>query len=528
MRSLVAFCLLCFGYKAVAKDQFTEKLTFTPLSDGKVLAHFDFLTEVDAPFSQNVPLIDYDLFPKAIGQVMQTYSVRDLNLKFTQGRWLYDTWGLNPDSSSGTGVELWAWMDDPHKDVEHRWKSLTNVLSGLFCASLNFLDETLTVEPRLSFQQQPLSPNGSLQLYTPSQPAVLRYGVLPQENVCTENLTPWIKLLPCKSKAGIASLLNPHKIYNSNFHSMSIHTQSICKDPACFLRTLAIKQTVTSVLDPVRETGRRDWSLDSLFDRSLLGTCPMADRSQILVETPRDKARFQLLPTPTAMDDSVAVYDLHKDGSSLNVVMQWEELAFEFPLHPSVQGRLLANRYFTGYGQERGGLRVTLQNLDTDNAMKVTYFDVIPWYLKLFLHTLQIQVIQNGESLSSESVILDLYYQPAVDRARPNMLECQLELPANSVVTMTIDFDKMFLKYTEHRPDANRGFDIGSAVITLEDKSRIYTDTMLVSLPTPDFSMPYNVITLTCTVIALFFGSLFNLLIRSFAVVEEKEAKSEE
>ena len=54
-----------------------------------------------------------------------------------------------------------------------------------------------------------------------------------------------------------------------------------------------------------------------------------------------------------------------------------------------------------------------------------------------------------------------MYYQPAVDRARPNMLEYQLELPADSVVTMTIDFDKVFLKYTEHRPDANRGFDIG-------------------------------------------------------------------
>ncbi|CAG8586223.1 8487_t:CDS:1, partial [Racocetra persica] len=40
--------------------------------------------------------------------------------------------------------------------------------------------------------------------------------------------------------------------------------------------------------------------------------------------------------------------------------------------------------------------------------------------------------------------------------------------------------------------------------------------TLLVSLPTPDFSMPYNVITLTCTVIALFFGSMFNLMTRSF------------
>ncbi|KAF6088915.1 phosphatidylinositol glycan anchor biosynthesis class T [Phyllostomus discolor] len=29
----------------------------------------------------------------------------------------------------------------------------------------------------------------------------LRYAVLPREVVCTENLTPWKKLLPCSSKA---------------------------------------------------------------------------------------------------------------------------------------------------------------------------------------------------------------------------------------------------------------------------------------------------------------------------------------
>lgn len=33
----------------------------------------------------------------------------------------------------------------------------------------------------------------------------------------------------------------------------------------------------------------------------------------------------------------------------------------------------------------------------------------------------------------------------------------------------------------------------------------------MVSLPTPDFSMPYNVICLACTVVALAFGPLHNI-----------------
>lgn len=50
--------------------------------------------------------------------------------------------------------------------------------------------------------------------------------------------------------------------------------------------------------------------------------------------------------------------------------------------------------------------------------------------------------------------------------------------------------------------------------------TRIYTEPLLVNLPTPDFSMPYNVICLTCTVVAVGYGSLYNLLTRSFQVDE--------
>ena len=43
---------------------------------------------------------------------------------------------------------------------------------------------------------------------------------------------------------------------------------------------------------------------------------------------------------------------------------------------------------------------------------------------------------------------------------------------------------------------------------------QIYCENLLVPLATPDFSMPYNVITFTMTVFALYFGSLLNALRR--------------
>lgn len=48
---------------------------------------------------------------------------------------------------------------------------------------------------------------------------------------------------------------------------------------------------------------------------------------------------------------------------------------------------------------------------------------------------------------------------------------------------------------------------------------RLYTSKLLVDLPTPDFSMPYNVIIMTSTLIALFFGSIVNLGVRRWGII---------
>lgn len=40
---------------------------------------------------------------------------------------------------------------------------------------------------------------------------------------------------------------------------------------------------------------------------------------------------------------------------------------------------------------------------------------------------------------------------------------------------------------------------------------RLRTESLIITLPTPDFSMPYNVICLACTVVALAFGPLHNI-----------------
>lgn len=146
-------------------------------------------------------------------------------------------------------------------------------------------------------------------------------------------------------------------------------------------------------------------------------------------------------------------------------------------------------------------------------------------------------------------------YTPPVPHARPALLQALVTVPPNSTVQLSMEVVKPFLRYTEHPPDAQRGWDLPPAVFIplstgsgfpaetvtgnatgagaggakLEPDSqqpqlqgrprRIYTPVLLVDLATPDFSMPYNVIIMSCTLIALIFGSVFNLLARKFVIV---------
>lgn len=126
--------------------------------------------------------------------------------------------------------------------ADNRWLTLTNALSGLFCASLNFIDSTKTIRPVMSF-----SPTGD-HSNTTTQNLHLLHGTLPREVVCTENLTPFLKLLPCKGKAGISSLLDGHKLFDASWQSMSIDVRPICPADGgeCLLE---ITQSVDMVLD---------------------------------------------------------------------------------------------------------------------------------------------------------------------------------------------------------------------------------------------------------------------------------------
>jgi len=114
---------------------------------------------------------------------------------------------------------------------------------------------------------------------------------------------------------------------------------------------------------------------------------------------------------------------------------------------------------------------------------------------------------------------------------------------AASVARISFKFEKAFLRISEFPPDANRGFDLPAALLSLPPvaprdghefgESRlldlvegvasevgdthsegVYMQGALLTLPTPDFSMPFNVTTMVCTLMSLLAGALLTTLTR--------------
>lgn len=468
------------------------------------------------------------LFPRALGEIIGRYGVQELHVTLTSGLWRYEKWGY-PVVDAAPGAEAWAWFKPDTEDVDANWKQLASSLSGLLCASFNFIESVNSVSPEFSFR-----PRGVVKERTVNN-TFLRYSSLPREIVCTENLTPFKKLLPCDSKLGLASLLNAGFVHNVRYHSVGLHVRPICRDETCEKTSLELTQSVSLVYDYAEHYGTRVWSFKRLFGQGLMGACPLARTSAIYVDvTSNSSVPFTLSPPPLEYITSLRggyenVYARYEVPSvPINIMATYSENQVYFV---NLQPPIYSNQYITGYGQERGGIVTKIYNKHW-GPLDVVLLQNIPWFVPVYMHKLRITT--NGKDLDPKLI----RFQPGRLHVRPYYLEILLKLPPRSTTSVSIDFDYVFLKWQEYPPDANHGFYIGSAVVSAYlplarnytalplDAStiagsfnasrsgylvQIRTEALVVTLPTPDFSMPYNVICLSCTVVALAFGPLHNI-----------------
>ena len=396
-----------------------------------------------------------------------------------------------------------------------------------------------------------------------------------------------------------------------------------------------------------------EWSFRSLFSVSRgIRSSPFAKESIVVVEK-FTHPHARLSPPPsTSLIPGIGFLSLFNISEFGNDFFSWT-LTLSSPLDRDLLPPFDETQYISiqrssaGYDDESGKFVTRFRNLDSHNHVTVRLYELVPWYVHLYLHSLRFHFFSGGEGdyalspLDSEYVnyrateeemsrwivkhwaepcvyndgesifplplshplppsssisslfspspapppssrilgnLLYIRLQPALNRISPAIIEFIAQISPNSTMEWTSAYDLALLSFYEYPPDAHRGFDVGSASIyfrfhgkkkdvftkreyltnaakgldwpkcvsfikenvaeegsspwidciqQLSEPHLVHTDMVRVTLPTPDFSMPYNVIVFTCTILGIFFGQMLNaLLTRLTPLKEGKEVPS--
>ncbi|NXK23287.1 PIGT transamidase, partial [Arenaria interpres] len=228
-------------------------------------------------------------------------------------------------------------------------------------------------------------------------------------------------------QAGLAVLLKAERLFHSSYHSQAVHIRPICRvtrwfaqlpcegviraaslsvvqDASCLAVSWELRQTLTVVFDTFSSgQGKKDWSLFKMFSRTLTDACPLASQSKVYVDiSPKNKEKelLEVTPPPATVHEAIvqgdkrtyAVYDLlspslFNTSRSLNVQLKWKRPQDSSDLPTPI---LHAQRYVSGYGLQTGEISTLIYNTHPYRAFPVILLETVPWYLRLYVHTLTI------------------------------------------------------------------------------------------------------------------------------------------
>lgn len=248
------------------------------------------------------------------------------------------------------------------------------------------------------------------------KPHRLRHASLASENVCTENLTPFIKLLPCKALSGIATLLNPHRLFDADWHGLGVHV--VWNEHT----GVEISLVIQAVLNPFRfsqektigssyplrsklsnfSLGFTEWSFNSLFKKQVERQCPIASASTLSVSFPAGES-WSLEPQGSKSEGGVSLYDLAQGPfahlTSIEHVLTPFLAQYPFDLqakastdlstsvHEDFKPPLRVQRALNGPSQAYGRLSVSFSNTGAA-PVQALYLETMPWLVQFYLHTL--------------------------------------------------------------------------------------------------------------------------------------------
>jgi len=569
-------------------DSFDEALHLQPLppvhdSAQLFLARFEF--SITGALSEAFRADQFDIFPKPLGKLLNAHrAIEAFEATLTRGRWKQEEWGAAPREFRPPGAVLaTALGGESELETADAFRFLVSTLAGTLCASFEGMEPTLSAaavsmasegrqvsgaaaadgeKPAPSLQTSSV---GARPLSLPNDWAAagqrLRMATLPYEPVCTENLTPWLKLLPCGRHRGLAALL-PHlavSIAESPLTSLSL-TAAVHKHRAL----VELRASLDVVLPGSQEIRSGSGSLLAYLEAFVARgavSCPAAGSSELMMFYPSapppsllqqpgarqvsgagETGKTLVLPTSALTQPGVLAQLLKVTPGPSDVVMQRSAGQL------SVMRDMLSQE---GRSERMHG-RYLLRIVNHGHGRHIYFVDQLPFFIRPLWHTIRAVFLDDGiekEVLGLEAMRqLGLRLTSSDGSRSPTELFLSLDLKLGSSISIFLDVMKNFIHFREFSFACEKGFDVGGAVwldaelqqpgqsgvmlpsvgttdliASLEANSLHnsnfaqgmwklhFTEGLLVLLPMPDFSMPFNVIALSSTAVTFFFGALFRV-----------------
>ncbi len=257
----------------------------------------------------------------------------------------------------------------------------------------------------------------------------LTHFLLPHANLllCTENLTPFLSLLPSKGLSGLSSLLaQPSTVFAWGFKTEGIEVIMPSNNQPG--RWRGWWEGVVDLV-PVKGGGSREFSVESLFKKHLPRAFPEADESVLRVIMPgQDGLRMDKQPTVTetkwidGKKRHVAEWDvLDEEMIGQNIRFWWDgEGRFDYrkfthfakpadvdlcSARTFTPPPIVISRTVTAPYAGDGVFTIRIENTGNDTRTAV-YSEVWPWWVKGWLQQMSVLHVDHG-SASKSTVQID-------------------------------------------------------------------------------------------------------------------------
>ena len=488
---------------------------------------------------EEMDLRDLKTFPRAIARLVadgtkgddDVLETKKFSVGFTRGRWKESVFGRKPmnfDGASALGMHVnGAFRENNNEEEDERrrkerkkqgWIKLTNTVGARLCAGANVKQRGL---PRFyeagggiefgsnSNSNSNSNGNSSSGSGSGSGTASKRatrtlFQSYPKEIACVENVASFFEMLPCGGRRGVASVMSERSALVAEVKFLSFGASYEKGKFSMFMTGVASREVVEKMVSEKKE----------------VKACPAA----------KEVSRVYVL----LGDGDVRAVDLREGKSNIaELLTSLKKSMISFSSSTVVVDlpRVTITRAVLGSGNIRGVISLSMSRFENARGdIVVRIFHPIPDYVRVFRHTFKVVSKGNLVSVSSSdgSIVSDITW-------RKGLLEMKVTLRrALDSVTITFDFDKIFLPLELFEADAERGMTFPPAIAFSAPVSDEYTvkqgryesarnklgfnisplfeklleneqndfahflDAFTVILPVPDGAMPFNATAMAC------------------------------